>query len=133
MNNANDIFIAVSEASLVPLYEQIMSQLIEKITKKELSAGTLLPSIRSLAKDLRISVITVKRAYEELERKGYIITYPGKGSVVSEGGEEILYSSTKKEISGLFKKGISEAEKINMKKSEIRDLFMKVIGRDNEE
>ncbi|MBN1649245.1 MAG: GntR family transcriptional regulator [Spirochaetales bacterium] len=133
MDTGNNIFIAVSETSLVPLYEQIMFQLIEKITTKELSAGTLLPSIRSLARDLRISVITIKRAYEELEREGYIITHPGKGSVVARGGKEILYSSTRKEIAGLFKKGISEAGKINMKKQQIRELFMEVLGKESKE
>ena len=71
-----------------PIYEQIVRQLREQILAGALPAGEALPSIRGLAKDLRVSVITTKRAYEELESEGWIITLPGKGSFVAETRHE---------------------------------------------
>ena len=73
-----------------PIYEQIVLQLREQILSGSLPPGTALPSIRALAKDLRISVITTKRAYEELEAAGYIYTLPGKGSFVAARNEALL-------------------------------------------
>lgn len=70
--------IIISNSSNTPIYEQIKEQIKNKIVSNELKTGELLPSIRSLAKDLRISVITTKNAYEELEREGYVETIPRK-------------------------------------------------------
>ena len=77
-----DIIISNSDGR--PIYEQISSQIKSKIMTGELNAGQMLPSMRLLAKELRISVITTKRAYEELERDGFIITMTGKGSHLNE-------------------------------------------------
>ena len=73
-----------------PIYEQIADQIKGQILDGSLAAGTALPSIRLLARDLRISVITTKRAYEELEREGLIQTVPGKGSFVAPQNRELL-------------------------------------------
>ena len=70
--------IIISNSSNTPIYEQIKEQIKNKIVSNELKTGELLPSIRTLAKDLRISVITTKNAYEELEREGYVTTMPVK-------------------------------------------------------
>lgn len=75
--------IIISNASDAPIYEQIRGQIASQILNGELNPGTALPSIRLLAKDLKISVITTKRAYTELERQGLIETVPGKGSFVA--------------------------------------------------
>ena len=75
--------IKISNAGGVPIYEQIVSQVKAKIIAGELREGDALPSMRLLAKELRISVITTKRAYEELEREGFIVSMTGKGSFVS--------------------------------------------------
>ena len=75
--------IIISNSSGVPIYEQIKEQFKIKIVSGELQQGDALPSIRSLAKDLRISVITTKNAYEELEKDGYAETIPGKGTYVA--------------------------------------------------
>ena len=75
--------IIISNASGKPIYEQIVSQIKQLILSNALQAGDALPSMRLLAKDLRISVITTKRAYEELEREGFIETIVGKGSFVA--------------------------------------------------
>ncbi len=75
--------IKISNAGGVPIYEQIVSQVKAKIISGELGEGDALPSMRLLAKELRISVITTKRAYEELEREGFIVSMTGKGSFVA--------------------------------------------------
>ena len=75
--------IKISNAGGVPIYEPIVSQIKAKIIAGELSEGDALPSMRLLAKELRISVITTKRAYEELEREGFIVSMTGKGSFVA--------------------------------------------------
>ena len=75
--------IIISNSSRQPIYDQITSQMKSKILAGEMKEGDALPSMRFLAKELRISVITTKRAYEELERDGFIATVPGKGSFVA--------------------------------------------------
>ena len=82
--------IIISNSSSVPLYEQVKEQIKNKIVSNELKAGELLPSIRSLAKDLRISVITTKNAYDELEREGYVETIQGKGTYVAKKNTELI-------------------------------------------
>ena len=82
--------IIISNASGKPIYDQIRDQLKSKIISGELKAGDALPSMRLLAKELRISVITTKRAYEELEREGFIISVTGKGSFVASKNTEFI-------------------------------------------
>lgn len=76
------LHINISNSSGKPIYEQILTQIKAQIIAGELAEGEMLPSMRTLAKELRISVITTKRAYEELEREGFISSVPGKGSFV---------------------------------------------------
>ena len=82
--------IIISNSSPEPIYEQICQQIKAAVVKGDLPPGELLPSIRNLARELRISVITTKRAYEELEREGFITTVGGKGSFVSLHNTELL-------------------------------------------
>ena len=82
--------IILSNVDGTPIYEQIVRQIKAKIVGGELKAGEALPSMRLLAKELRISVITTKRAYEELEREGFLITQTGRGSFVAPVGVELL-------------------------------------------
>lgn len=82
--------ILLSNTSGLPIYEQITIQIKSQIINGDLDEGALLPSIRNLAKDLRISVITTKRAYDELEREGYINTIPGKGTFIAARNIEII-------------------------------------------
>ena len=90
--------IIISNQSDLPIYEQIAESFKEKILSGEISGGELLPSIRSLAKDLRISVITTKRAYEELEKEGFIETIPGKGCFVKTKSSELLREEVLRKI-----------------------------------
>ncbi len=88
----------ISNASGKPIYEQICTQIKNSILSGELSPGDALPSIRALAKDLRISVITTTRAYDELERDGFIDRVPGKGCYVAEKNLELVREAHLKQI-----------------------------------
>ena len=90
--------ILIDNRSGQPIYEQIFSQIRDQILAGELPPDTALPSIRSLAKDLRISVITTKRAYEELEREGFLYTVAGKGCFVAEKNPELLREENLRKI-----------------------------------
>ena len=90
--------VIISNASTQPIYEQIYTQIKAQILSGALKEGELLPSIRSLAKDLRISVITTKRAYDELEKDGYIYTVAAKGCYVAERNEQLVREEYLKQV-----------------------------------
>src|SRR5699024_1727188 len=90
--------ILIDNRSGTPIYDQIFTQIKNQIVSGRLPEGEALPSIRSLAKDLRISVITTKRAYDELESAGFIYTLPGKGSFVSQRNTQLVREENLKEI-----------------------------------
>lgn len=90
--------IVISNSSGQPIYEQIVSQIKSLIITGELKEGEALPSMRLLAKELRISVITTKRAYDELEREGFIVSFTGKGSFVAGKNMELIREQLLKEI-----------------------------------
>ena len=92
------MLILIDNKSGVPIYDQIFTQIKGHILSGELKQDEALPSIRGLAKDLRISVITTKRAYEELERAGFLYTVPGKGSFVAAKNKELLREEHLKKI-----------------------------------
>ena len=92
------MLILIDNKSGAPIYDQIFTQIKGHILSGELKQDEALPSIRGLAKDLRISVITTKRAYEELERAGFIYTVPGKGSFVAAKNQELLREEHLKRI-----------------------------------
>lgn len=94
--------ILISNASQQPLYEQIVEQIKNMVLNGKLNEGDALPSMRLLAKDLRISVITTKRAYEELERDGFIFTVPGRGSFVAGKNLEAIKEEQLKKIENHF-------------------------------
>ena len=114
--------IFISNANGEPIYQQIVTQFKAKILAGELKEGDALPSMRLLAKELRISVITTKRAYEELEREGFIVSYTGKGSFVASPNREFLREQKLKEAEGYLEKaadaartgGISAGELLEM-------------------
>lgn len=90
----------IDNRSGAPIYDQIYSQMKDAILSGQVTEGEALPSIRALAKDLRISVITTKRAYDELESEGFIYTLPGKGCFVAERSTELLREENLKKIEG---------------------------------
>lgn len=90
----------IDNRSGAPIYDQIYSQIKDAILSGQVTEGEALPSIRALTKDLRISVITTKRAYDELESEGFIYTLPGKGCFVAERSTELLREENLKKIEG---------------------------------
>ena len=90
----------IDNRSGAPIYDQIYSQIKDAILSGQVTEGEALPSIRALAKNLRISVITTKRAYDELESEGFIYTLPGKGCFVAERSTELLREENLKKIEG---------------------------------
>lgn len=90
----------IDNRSGAPIYDQIYSQIKDAILSGQVTEGEALPSIRALAKDLRISVITTKRAYDELESEGFIYTLPGKGCFVAARSTELLREENLKKIEG---------------------------------
>ena len=88
----------IDNRSGAPIYDQIYSQIKDAILSGQVTEGEALPSIRALAKDLRISVITTKRAYDELENEGFLYTLPGKGCFVAERSTELLREENLKKI-----------------------------------
>lgn len=101
--------IYISNTGDVPIYAQITDQIKEKIMSGELKEGDALPSIRFLAKELRISVITTKRAYDDLEQAGFIYTLPGKGSYVAAQNKELLREESLRKIELLFSQAVDMA------------------------
>ena len=115
--------IIISNSSNKPLYEQVKEQIKNKIVSNELKAGDILPSIRNLAKDLRISVITTKNAYEELEREGYVETIPGKGTYVANKNAELIKEEQLQKIEGLIDTAVSIAKISGISKNEVRQML----------
>ena len=111
--------IIISNASGKPIYEQIVSQIKQLILSNVLQAGDALPSMRLLAKDLRISVITTKRAYEELEREGFIETIVGKGSFVASKNEDFLKEEQLRLIEGHLHEAVLLARQCSIEDSEL--------------
>ncbi len=111
--------IIITNNSEKPIYDQIKEQIKEMILKGELKEGDALPSMRLLAKELRISIITTKRAYEELEREGYIESYTGKGSFVKGINHEVVREGVLYEIEELFEAAIGKARLTKMSYEEL--------------
>lgn len=111
--------IVVSNTSGIPIYEQIAKAIKNDILSGDLKENSALPSIRSLASELRVSVITTKRAYEELERDGFIYTLPGKGSYLAEQNKELLMEEKLREIEGKLGEAIDIANSIGLNFEEL--------------
>ena len=119
----NVLDIIISNTGQQPIYEQIYTQIRKLIIAGRLKEGDLLPSIRGLAKDLRISVITTKRAYEELEREGFIYTVTGKGSFVAKKNVELIREENLKKIESRIAEIYELAQSCEMSRQELWELF----------
>ncbi len=106
-----------------PIYEQIFDQIRDQILSGELAPGEALPSIRSLARDLRISVITTKRAYEELERAGFLVTVAGKGSFVAQQNLELIREAHLTEIEGHLRAAAELARRCQLSQAELEEML----------
>ena len=121
--------IIISNASDKPIYEQIVVQMKDLILTGQLQEGQQLPSIRALASDLRISVITTKRAYAELEAQGFIETVQGKGSFVAGGNAELLREERLRHIEELLSEASRQAQHAGVSLSDLHDM-LDVIAED---
>lgn len=125
--------IIISNSSGEPIYQQISSQIKAMIMQGELSEGAPLPSMRTLAAELRISVITTKRAYEELEREGYIESYTGKGSFVKGQNSELIREENFRQTEELLKQACAKAKLCGVELSELKEILELIYGgADNE-
>ena len=115
--------IIISNSSNKPIYEQISTQIKNAILQGELTTGQALPSIRSLASDLRVSVITTKRAYSDLEALGFIETRQGKGSFVAGENLELLREEQLRHIEALLQEALTNAETAGVSLKELHDIL----------
>jgi len=115
--------IIISNSSAEPIYEQIVRQIKKAIITGRLQEGQGLPSIRNLARELQISVITTKRAYEELEREGLIVTVGGKGSFVAGQNREFLREKQLNLLEEKLAAIVKEAQNMGIGKSELQEML----------
>lgn len=122
--------IVVSNNYEGPIYEQIKRQIVQAILNGELVSGETLPSLRFLAKELKVGVLTVNRAYTELESEGYLETIQGKGCFVAERSSEIIRKHLLDEAAGYMEQAIRTARKEGASDEEILILFQEQLRRD---
>ena len=115
--------IIITNSSGLPIFEQIENAIKEAIFSNELKEGEMLPSVRSLANELKISFLTVKRAYDELEKAGFIKTVQGKGSYVSPKNLDLIKEEKLKEIQDYIEKIYEVSKLSNISKEEVSELF----------
>ena len=115
--------IIISNSSNDPIYLQIVNQIKGMIMSGELSPGDARPSMRNLAMQMRVSLITTKRAYEELERDGFIETYTGRGSFVKAQNPEFLREENLRQIENLLTEAVDKAQMSGVTKEEMKDIL----------
>ena len=115
--------IIINNSSMVPIYEQIIDQIKSAIIRGELQPDTVLPSVRSLSKELKISALTVKKAYDNLESEGFVVTVHGKGTFVSAANQQFLKEEQKKEVEQDLETAIEKGRRCGLSDAEIRELF----------
>lgn len=124
--------ILIRNTDATPIYEQICTQIKDQILSGALQAGEMLPSIRTLAKDLRISVITTKRAYEELETQGFLTTVAGKGSFVAEGNRDLLRQSRLSEVEDCLRQAAEKARACQLDNTALVRLFQSLLEEETD-
>lgn len=115
--------IIINHSSMVPIYEQIVDVVKTQIRKGELKEGENLPSVRMLAKELKISALTVKKAYDALEEEGFAITIHGKGTYITAVNTELLLEEQKKEIEADLEKAVFKARRCGISDEELKNLL----------
>ncbi len=113
----------INNSSQQPIYEQIAEQIKGKIMEGSAKEGEMLPSVRSLSRDLKISALTVKKAYDALDHEGFITTVHGKGSFVAGTSPQLLQEEHRKEVESDLEMAILKGRRFGMTDAEIRELF----------
>jgi GntR family transcriptional regulator len=124
--------IIITNSSGEPIYMQIVTQIKEQIISGRLQEGEMLPSMRNLAMQLRISVITTKRAYEELEREGFIESYSGRGSFVRAQNMELLREEQLRQIEELLRQAIDKAKPAGISMEELQEIIGVLFKEEND-
>lgn len=113
----------INGSSMVPIYEQIMDQIKTLIRNGKLIENDALPSVRSLSKDLKISALTVKKAYDHLEQEGFTVTIHGKGTYVAATNKELLLEEQRKEVETDLELAIQKGKRYGLTTKELKELF----------
>ena len=119
--------IIINNSSMQPIYEQIVNQIKAAIIQGNIKEEQMLPSVRSLAKDLRISALTVKKAYDTLEEQGFIVTVHGKVSFVSCANQELMLEEKRKEVEYDIEMAIRKGRSCGMNNQELVELFKLIL------
>lgn len=114
--------IIINNSSMIPVYEQMMSQIKAAIISGELKENEGLPSVRAFANELKISALTVKKAYDNLEEEGFVVTVHGKGTYVAATDKQLAIEARRKAVEDDFNDAIIKAKNIGMNDQEIRDI-----------
>ena len=122
--------IIISNNSSTPIYEQIKTAIKQAIFSEELKEEDMLPSVRNLANDLKISFLTVKKAYDELEQEGFIKTVQGKGSFIAPKNLELIKEEKLKEIQNYIEKIYNISKISNISENEVKELFKMIFEED---
>lgn len=118
-----EIKIIVNNSSMVPIYEQIADRIKALIRSGELKEGDILPSVRVLSRELKISALTVKKAYDYLEEEGFTVTVHGKGSYVAAVNSVLLLEEQKKEVEAALEAAVEKGRRYGISDDDIRSLF----------
>ena len=112
----------VNGSSMVPIYEQIVDQIKAMIVSGELKPDDILPSVRSLSRDLKISALTVKKAYDTLEAEGFTVSVHGKGTYVMAANQETLMEEQRRDVEADLEMAIQKGRRCGLKDEEIREM-----------
>lgn len=113
----------INNSSMVPIYEQLVEQVKLLIRNGDLKENNILPSVRALSKELKISALTVKKAYDTLENEGFTVTIHGKGTYVSAVNAELLLEEQKKEVEADFEQAILKGRRYGISDEDLKNLF----------
>ena len=119
--------IIINNSSMQPIYEQIVDQVKSAIMCGELKEEQALPSVRTLAKELKVSALTVKKAYDALDEEGFIVTVHGKGSFVNFANQNLMLEEKKKEVEADLEMAIRKGRSCGMSNQEMMELFQIVL------
>ncbi len=114
--------ILINHSSMVPIYEQVADQVKKNIISGELKEGQVLPSVRALSSQLRISALTVKKSYDRLEDEGFVVTVQGKGTYISTGDLSFAEEARRRAVEDDFKKAVDKATAAGMRPEEILEI-----------
>ncbi|MFR8033563.1 MAG: GntR family transcriptional regulator [Lachnospiraceae bacterium] len=115
--------IIINSSSMVPIYEQIMDQIKARIAAGDLKENDILPSVRTLAKEQKISALTAKKAYDNLEQEGYTVTVHGKGTYVAPANAERMKEEQRREVEADMERAVQKGRRFGLADEELRQMF----------